>query len=68
MAIGVLCAFKPFEMAVRPFGKIFGESADKRRQTKTKPKINIIVIIICWLEASEVDFMMYFFSLLTCDG
>lgn len=26
MAIGGLCAFMPFEMAVRPFGKIFGES------------------------------------------
>lgn len=23
---GLLCAFKPFDMAVRPFGKIFGES------------------------------------------
>lgn len=29
MAIGGLCAFKPFEIAVRPFGKIFGESTAK---------------------------------------
>lgn len=28
IAIGELCAFKPFDMAVRPFGKIFGESVD----------------------------------------
>lgn len=25
---GLLCAFKPFDMAVRPFGKIFGESVE----------------------------------------
>lgn len=29
IAIGGLCAFKPFDMAVRPFGKIFGESANE---------------------------------------
>lgn len=29
IAIGGLCAFKPFDMAVRPFGKIFGESIDQ---------------------------------------
>lgn len=32
MAIGGLCAFKPFEMAVRPFGKIFGESVEKKTE------------------------------------
>lgn len=42
MAIGGLCAFRPFEMAVRPLGKIFGESkqAESRKllfHIATKP-------------------------------
>lgn len=32
MAIGGLCAFKPFEMAVRPLGRILGESKRKKKQ------------------------------------
>lgn len=46
MAIGGLCAFKPFEMAVRPFGKIFGESKNVKQ---TIDQLMLFFFFIFWL-------------------
>lgn len=42
IAIGGLCAFKPFDMAVRPFGKIFGESIRSKGEQRANQTIRLV--------------------------